>query len=190
MPRPSTSHLSSRLRQLTTSSPPATALFYARIWYALSAPFDGDHEALHVLALCFLQCDQPYSALYLVRDLADAEPELVPSRPGSSGFGRRKGCYGCAMIVGKCCDRLSRYSEGKGVVERALASSTPMNLPSLSPSLSAATPHLMLARLSHKGKAPEQAVEAYTKALQEDPWLWEAFTGLCDIGESFPSGPN
>lgn len=41
----------------------------------------------------------------------------------------------------------------------------------------------MLAALSHKGKAPVQAVEYYTRALGEDPWLWEAFTGLCDIGE-------
>lgn len=41
----------------------------------------------------------------------------------------------------------------------------------------------MLASLSHKGKSPVQAVEYYTKALSEDPWLWEAFTGLCDIGE-------
>ena len=48
----------------------------------------------------------------------------------------------------------------------------------------------MLGNLSHKGKASEQAVEAYTKALQEDPWLWEAFTGLCDIGELSNAPPR
>ena len=41
----------------------------------------------------------------------------------------------------------------------------------------------MMATLSHKGKAPEQAAESYTRALAEDPWCWEAFIGLCDIGE-------
>lgn len=42
-----------------------------------------------------------------------------------------------------------------------------------------------MASLSRKGKEPEQAVEAYARALAEDPWLWEAFVGLCDIGESW-----
>lgn len=41
----------------------------------------------------------------------------------------------------------------------------------------------MAAQLSHKSKAHAQAVEYYTKALNDDPWLWEAFTGLCDVGE-------
>lgn len=33
-------------------------------------------------------------------------------------------------------------------------------------------------------------MEYYTRALSEDPWLWEAYTGLCDSGKprvSFPS---
>lgn len=56
-------------------------------------------------------------------------------------------------------------------------------LPVVTPAETAATANLMLATLSHKGKSPVQAVEFYSKALAEDPWLWEAFTGLCDIGE-------
>ena len=44
-----------------------------------------------------------------------------------------------------------------------------------------------MAALSRKGKAPEQAVDAYARALAEDPWLWEAFVGLCDIGKSIES---
>lgn len=51
------------------------------------------------------------------------------------------------------------------------------------PAETAATASLLLASLSHKGKAPAQAVEHYTRALNEDPWLWEAYVGLCDIGE-------
>lgn len=55
-------------------------------------------------------------------------------------------------------------------------------LPTPTPSETAATASLLLASLSHKGKGPALAVEQYTRALAEDPWLWEAFTGLCDIG--------
>ena len=31
------------------------------------------------------------------------------------------------MIVGRCCERLGRFSEGSAVVERAIAGSTPMS---------------------------------------------------------------
>lgn len=50
------------------------------------------------------------------------------------------------------------------------------------PSSNAATAYLLLANLSHKGKSPETAIENYRKALDEDPWMWEAFTNLCDVG--------
>ncbi|CAD6591303.1 MAG: anaphase-promoting complex subunit cdc27, partial [Tremellales sp. Tagirdzhanova-0007] len=78
------------------------------------------------------------------------------------------------------------FSEGKAVLDRAIKRSLPTTLPALSPASTTATAHLLLASLSHKGKAPEQAVEHYAKALQDDPWLWEAFTGLCDIGSPPP----
>lgn len=58
----------------------------------------------------------------------------------------------------------------------------------MAPASTSATAYLMMASLSRKGKSPEQAVEAYARALGEDPWLWEAFTGLCDIGQSFLTG--
>ena len=113
----SIAHISHRLRQLALTSSPTTALFYARLWHALITPTEGDHESLHILALCLLQSGQPYPALYHVRDLADADAD---------GKGRKTiGCYGCAMIVGKCCTVLGRYSEGRPVVERASKRSTP-----------------------------------------------------------------
>ena len=128
MPKPSNSHLISRLRQLALHSPPETSLFYARIWHALFPSIETDHESLHTLAMCFLQCGQPYSAIHLVRDLADEDPTPSGRLPSlKRGIPqRRKGCYGCAMIVGKCCEKLGRYSEGKAVVERAIMRSAPM----------------------------------------------------------------
>lgn len=103
----------------------------------------------------------------------------------------------CAMIVAKCCDALGRFSEGKEVIERALktcptscsslSTLTGTKLiedpPTLTPISTAATAQLLMATLSRRGKAPQQAAEAYKAALGEDPWLWEAFVGLCDIGE-------
>jgi len=59
-------------------------------------------------------------------------------------------------------------------------------LPTLDTQASAATAYLTLANLSHKGKVTAVAFENYKKALLEDPWAWEAFTGLCDIGQSPP----
>lgn len=50
------------------------------------------------------------------------------------------------------------------------------------PSSNPAAAYLLLANLSHKGKSPETAIENYRKALDEDPWMWEAFTSLCDVG--------
>jgi anaphase-promoting complex subunit 3 len=58
-------------------------------------------------------------------------------------------------------------------------------IPTLCSASTSATAHLTLAILSHKGKAPESAVQHYIKALEEESWLWEAFTGQCDIGELF-----
>ena len=56
-------------------------------------------------------------------------------------------------------------------------------IPTPSPASTSASAFLMLGNMTVKGKEPMQAVDAYVKALQDDPWLWEAFTGLCDSGQ-------
>ena len=56
-------------------------------------------------------------------------------------------------------------------------------LPTLDFHGSAAGAYLALANLSHKGKVTAVAYENYKKALLEDPWSWESFTGLCDLGQ-------
>jgi len=123
-PCPSPVHLVNRLRNLALTSPPQTALFYARLWHALVPPTSDDHECLHILALCHLQVGNTYTALGYVRDLVDpisdrADHTLVQGHRSSQG------CFACALIVGKCCDMLGRYGEGKEVLERALKRSAP-----------------------------------------------------------------
>ncbi|ADV20325.1 anaphase-promoting complex subunit 3 [Cryptococcus gattii E566] len=149
-------HVAARLQQLASSYPPHTALFYARIWHTLAPATDNNHDSLHALALAFLQAAEPYSAIHLVRDhtgLDNLDLDL------EIRFERTdKVCGGCAMIVARCY----------------------LTLPT--PSSNPATAYLLLANLSHKGKSPETAIENYRKALDEDPWMWEAFTSLCDVG--------
>ena len=40
-----------------------------------------------------------------------------------------------------------------------------------------------MAFLAKQAKSPDLAAEHYSKALKDDPWCWEAFLGLCDLGE-------
>lgn len=55
---------------------------------------------------------------------------------------------------------------------------------------SAINNNLLLAKLSQKGKSTQTAVDYYQKALGEDPWLWEAFKGMCDMGQSLFNAPH
>ncbi|KAK1924267.1 hypothetical protein DB88DRAFT_540332 [Papiliotrema laurentii] len=194
-PCPSIPHLAHRLRTLALTSPPETALFYARLWHAVSPPTPDDHECLHVLALCHIQAGSPYTAIGYVRDLVEPISDFADHRL-TLGTRSSQGCMACALIVAKCCDALGRFSEGKEVIERALKTCSPSYPPTLTPTTTAATAQLLMAGLSRKGKAPQQAAEAYSRALVEDPWLWEAFVGLCDIGapppveKLFPNPPS
>jgi anaphase-promoting complex subunit 3 len=101
MPRPSPQHIFNRLRQLSLNSPPQTGLFYARLYHAI-CPLENNHESLHVLAICLLEAGEIYSALHAVRDVAER-------------------CGGCAVLVGRCCQKLGRFSEGQIVLQRAIA---------------------------------------------------------------------
>ncbi|WVN88371.1 uncharacterized protein L203_103577 [Cryptococcus depauperatus CBS 7841] len=185
-------YVTKRLQQLSTTQQPQTALFYARLWHSLAPSTDSDHESLHALALAFLQAGEPYSAIFLVRDSTgldklDLDADFVIEDT-------EKPCYGCAFVVAKCCQHLGRYSEGQSVLARAVKRCTPTNIIIPSPTSTPASAFLLLANLSYKSKASEAAIENYKKALEEDPWLWEAFTGLCDIGappaaDSFFSNP-
>ncbi|KAL7421649.1 anaphase-promoting complex subunit cdc27 [Cryptotrichosporon argae] len=172
-PSPSPAHLTARLRSLILASPGSTALFYARLLHALLPT----HESTHLLALAFLGARQAYAALHLARDAA--EPGAVEPA----------GCYGCALIVARACDALGRFTEGHEVLGRASERARRFGgtgaLPVLSTVETPATASLLLATLAHKSKAPgSSAPELYLAALADDPYLWEAFTGLCDTGHA------
>lgn len=128
-PRPSGPHLAQRLRNLALTSPTATSVFYARLYRALFPPTELDHDSLHVLALCYLSAGQAYPALHVVREYADADadPDLDIPDYENGIPARSPGCYGCAVIVAKCCNSLHRYTEGQAVLDRAIRRSVPMS---------------------------------------------------------------
>lgn len=197
-PRPSHPHLAQRLRTLALTQPADSALLYAYQYRAFFPPTELEHDSVHILALVQLASGNTYSALDLVREFADADADPSHDIPDyENGIpARRPGCYGCAVIVAKCCAKLGRFTEGQAVLDRAIRRSVPLSESPicartlLSPALpthnaveTVATASLLAAQLSHKSKAMTQATEYYTRALTDDPWLWEAFTGLCDISE-------
>lgn len=136
--QPSPTYLVNRLRTLALTSPPQTALFYARIWHALaqagslgiddphsslSTSREDAHESVHVLALAFLANDEPYSALHLVRDTAEQYGPASAAATSSRHAARSRppvGCLGCATLVARLCEAVGRYSEGMQVLERAM----------------------------------------------------------------------
>ncbi|BEI86770.1 hypothetical protein CcaverHIS002_0701160 [Cutaneotrichosporon cavernicola] len=188
-PRPPGPHLAQRLRTLALTQPTDSALLYAYQYRAFFPPTELEHDSVHVLALVQLASGNTYSALDLVREFADADADPSHDIPDyENGIpARRPGCYGCAVIVAKCCAKLGRFTDGQAVLDRAIRRSVPLTLPNHNAVETAATASLLAAQLSHKSKATTQAIEYYTRGLTDDPWLWEAFTGLCDIGAAPPA---
>lgn len=128
-PRPSGPHLAQRFRTLALTQPPNSALFYAYNYRAFFPPTELEHDSVHVLALCHLAVGNTYSALGLVREFADADADPSHDIPDyENGIpARRPGCYGCAVIVAKCCAKLGRFSEGQAVLDRAIRRSVPLS---------------------------------------------------------------
>lgn len=42
--------------------------------------------------------------------------------------------------------------------------------------------HCLLGKLHHGNDDKRSAIEAYTMALKLNPFMWDAFTGLCELG--------
>lgn len=160
-----------------------SAAFYAERYHVMD---EHDHDARHLYATALLRARQPHSALYVV-----------------SGTEQEK-CGGCLEIKGKCCMALSRYRQAHEALEAALkdtdcvpsracvAGSFRHRLiyfsESLRPSTSRAFPEEAALRcragtMALKGNLPEKATAGFRQALALNPLLWEAFEGLCALGE-------
>lgn len=58
-----------------------------------------------------------------------------------------------------------------------------MHPPAPTPDEQQSSTQCLLARLATKGNEPLKAAEHYLEALKLNPFCWEAFEGLCAIGE-------
>lgn len=165
-----------------------SAVFHAERYFAMD---HQNHDSRHLYATALLREGQPYSALGLVNVPQDQR------------------CTGCLEIKAKCCTAVGRHRQAREALEAALqdpsympscASCTclylmdmnfqPLNTASNSRNAStyveAAILHCRAGREALKGNLPEKASLSFRKALALNPYLWEAFEGLCSIGKVLP----
>jgi anaphase-promoting complex subunit 3 len=145
-----------------------SAIFYAERYFALD---HGNHDARHLYATVMLRANQPHSALHLVNLPQDQR------------------CNGCLEIKSKCCSSLGRHRQAREALEEILKNAA--EVPSLSQEQRAARTfpeeailHCRSGLTALKGNLPELARSSLLRALGLNPMIWEAFEGLCSLGES------
>jgi anaphase-promoting complex subunit 3 len=163
-----------------------SAIFYAERYFALD---HGNHDARHLYATVMLRANQPHSALHLVNLPQDQR------------------CNGCLEIKSKCCSTLGRHRQAREALEEILKNAA--EVPSrafpffnkaclvCSATLHPVSQEQRTARtfpeeaILHsrsgltalKGNLPELARSSLLRALGLNPMIWEAFEGLCSLGE-------
>ncbi|KAM6500894.1 hypothetical protein JOM56_003908 [Amanita muscaria] len=156
-----------------------TAVFHAERYFAMD---QRNHDARHLYAIALLREGQTCSALCLVNVAPDVQ------------------CIGCLEIKAKCCTTLGRHRQAREALEEVTKSKDYVPSGSLSQRPSNPFPDEAALRcrsgiMALKGNLPDQATPNFRQALALNPYLWEAFEGLCavgcvaDIDEIFPPRP-
>ncbi|KAL4777582.1 protein bima [Aspergillus nidulans var. acristatus] len=169
---PSTSHISSQLRQLIyyhlDNNLARNALFLAGRLHAYEP---RTSEASYLLALCYLQNGQVKAAW-----------------ESSKHFGSRGAHLGCSYVYAQACLDLGKYTDGINALERSKGQWTSRNhwnkhsetrrqhLPD------AAAVLCLQGKLWQAHKEHNKAVECYAAALKLNPFMWDAFLNLCETG--------
>ncbi|KAL0947081.1 hypothetical protein HGRIS_013222 [Hohenbuehelia grisea] len=183
-PPTSLQHLAQRFQSLIWSCLDAdltrTAIFYAERYYATDK---SNHDARHLYATSLLREGQTYSAMYLVN---------IP---------RDEACTGCLELKAKCCTALGRHRQAREALEETLLDPNYASSSSAAPRHARAFPEEAALRcragtMALKGNLTDQAVQSFRQALSLNPFLWEAFEGLCaagavpDVDEIYPPRPS
>ncbi|KAL6234988.1 protein bima [Aspergillus navahoensis] len=169
---PSTSHISSQLRQLIyyhlDNNLARNALFLAGRLHAYEP---RTSEASYLLALCYLQNGQ-----------------LKAAWEASKHFGSRGAHLGCSYVYAQACLDLGKYTDGINALERSKGQWSSRNhwnkhsetrrqhLPD------AAAVLCLQGKLWQAHKEHNKAVECYAAALKLNPFMWDAFINLCETG--------
>ncbi|CAH0043421.1 unnamed protein product [Clonostachys solani] len=144
------------------------ALFFSERYVAQDPK---SNEAAHLLALSHLR----------LRDFRSAYDVSKPA-------GYRAVHLGCAWTFAQACLALERYRDGVTALEK----SKPLwnqrnNLGKHSPTARSPTPdasslYCLLGKLYRGNEDKKKAISCFEEALKMNPFLWDAFTALCDMG--------
>ncbi|KAJ5485496.1 anaphase-promoting complex subunit cdc27 [Penicillium diatomitis] len=169
----STGHVASQLRHLIyynlDNNLIRNALFLAGRLHAFEP---RSYEAQYLLSLCHLHNGEVKAALDC-----------------SHGSGSRGLHAGCAYVFAQACLDLGKNLDGITALERSkslwasknhwskvFCETSRQHLPD------AAAVHCLLGKLWKAHKDVEKAVDCYVESLKLNPFMWDAFLGLCSTG--------
>ncbi|MCJ1358644.1 MAG: anaphase-promoting complex subunit cdc27 [Icmadophila ericetorum] len=171
MPLPN-HHTTAQLRQLTYYNLDCNllrnALFLSGRLYACEPKLP---EASYLQGLCYLRLGQ-----------------LRAAYDSCKLFGQKGTNLGCAYVFAQACLALEKYNDGIQALERSKSlwharnnwnkhtDTRRQHLPD------AAAVQCLLGKLYQGYKDTNQAIECYTEAVKLNPFMWDAFRGLCDLG--------
>ncbi len=146
------------------------ALFFSE---RLQAHDPRSHESAFLLALCHLR-------------LGDDRSAYEVSKP--SGY---RGLHlGCAFVFAQVCLHLERYKDGITALEKARPLWTAKcsigkhTATARSSYPDAAAVSCLLGKLYRAYDDKKKAIPCFEDALKGNPFMWDAFTSLCDMGVS------
>ncbi|RDA84505.1 hypothetical protein CP532_0954 [Ophiocordyceps camponoti-leonardi (nom. inval.)] len=144
------------------------ALFFAE---RLVAQDPKSADALHLCALSHLR-------------LGDARSAYDVSKP--SGY--RAAHMGCAWVFAQACLVLERYKDGIVALEKSKGFWTQKcsvgrhSAMTRAPSPDIPTMLCLLGKLHRGYGEKKKAVSCFEDSLKKNPFMWDAFTALCDMG--------
>ena len=144
------------------------ALFFSE---RLTAQDPRSSESAYLYALCHLRLGDFRSAY-----------------DTSKLIGHRGAHLGCAWVFAQACLALERYKDGINALEKARGFwASKCNLGKHSATARSALPDApavlcLLGRLHRGYDDKKKAVSCYEEALQLNPFMWDAFSALCDLG--------
>lgn len=144
------------------------ALFFAE---RLHAHDPRSPESAYLVALCHFR-------------LGDSRSAYEVSKPSGS-----RGVHvGCAFILAQSCLDLERYKDGITALEKARplwgskCSAGKHSALARAPYPDAAAISCLLGKLYRAYDDKKKAVQCFEDALRTNPFMWDAFTILCDMG--------
>lgn len=147
------------------------ALFFAER-LAADAIILRDKEPAYLLALCHLRLGDNASACEYSKD----------------GISSRSPHLGCSYVFAQACLAIDKHKEGINALEKCKSLWAGENYmwkhteKSRPGAPDAAAVHCLLGKLYNGYNDPKKAISHFENALKLNPFMWDAFTSLCDMG--------